>query len=104
MRPRVGARNLVSRLKQVVLPAPFGPIIAWMVPRATRNATPLTATNPATFLVRSSVSRIVSVLADNDAPSPRLCWLLPGRRPDFVAAVDRRQGVPLRHDRHNTTY
>ena len=26
MRPRVGLRNLVSRLKQVVLPAPFGPI------------------------------------------------------------------------------
>jgi hypothetical protein len=30
----VGVRNLVSRLKQVVLPAPFGPISAWMVPRA----------------------------------------------------------------------
>ena len=32
MRPRVGARKCVSRLKQVVLPAPFGPISAWMVP------------------------------------------------------------------------
>ena len=28
MRPRVGVRNLVSRLKQVVLPAPLGPMSA----------------------------------------------------------------------------
>ena len=28
--PAVGGRNLVSRLKQVVLPAPLGPISAWM--------------------------------------------------------------------------
>ena len=32
--PRVGGRNLVNRLKQVVLPAPLGPISAWIVPRA----------------------------------------------------------------------
>ena len=32
MVPRVGCRNLVSRLKQVVLPAPLGPISAWIVP------------------------------------------------------------------------
>ena len=31
--PAVGVRNLVSRLKQVVLPAPLGPISAWMLPR-----------------------------------------------------------------------
>ena len=62
MRPRVGLRNLVSRLKQVVLPAPFGPIKAWMVPRLTRRLTPLTATKPANSLVRSSVSRIISSL------------------------------------------
>src|SRR5213082_3914067 len=57
MRPRVGRKNLVSRLKQVVLPAPLGPISAWMVPRATRRLTPLTATKPANSLVRLSVSR-----------------------------------------------
>jgi len=28
MLPRVGSRNLVMRLKQVVLPAPFGPMRA----------------------------------------------------------------------------
>src|SRR2546423_1202120 len=62
MRPRVGWRNLVSRLKQVVLPAPFGPISAWIVPRATRKATPFTATKPANSLVRSSVSRMMSLI------------------------------------------
>ena len=62
MRPRVGGRNLVSRLKQVVLPAPFGPIRAWMVPRSTRRLTPLTATKPANSLVRSSVSRMMSLI------------------------------------------
>ena len=30
--PPVGCRNLVSRLKTVVLPAPFGPISAWIWP------------------------------------------------------------------------
>src|ERR1044072_5157281 len=69
MRPRVGCRNLVSRLKQVVLPAPFGPISAWIVPRSTRRLTPFTATKPANSLVRSSVSRMVSLI---DAESP-LC-------------------------------
>src|ERR1035437_8654521 len=62
MRPRVGLRNLVSILKQVVLPAPLGPIKAWMVRRLTRRLTPLTAINPANSLVKSSVSRIISLL------------------------------------------
>src|SRR4051812_47271289 len=61
MRPRVGCRNLVSRLKQVVLPAPFGPISAWMVPRSTRRLTPLTATKPANSMVRFCVSRMISL-------------------------------------------
>src|SRR3954471_24253379 len=42
-----------------------------MVPRATRNPTPLTATKPANSFVRSSVSRIASAPTDNDVPSPR---------------------------------
>src|SRR6478736_8131933 len=69
MRPRVGLMNFVSRLKQVVLPAPFGPISAWMVPRATRRLTPFTATKPANSLVRFSVSRMKSSLT---TPRPRL--------------------------------
>src|SRR4051794_13717095 len=62
MRPRVGCRNLVSRLKQVVLPAPFGPISACTVPRSTRRLTPLTATKPANSLVSPSVSRMHSAI------------------------------------------
>jgi len=33
--PVVGVRNLVNRLNTVVLPAPLGPIRAWMWPRST---------------------------------------------------------------------
>src|SRR6185312_11466689 len=69
MRPRLGLRNLVSRLKQVVLPAPFGPIKAWMLPRRTCRLTPLTATKPAKSLVRSSVSRMMSSRIQAD-PTP----------------------------------
>ncbi len=58
--PAVGSRNLVSRLKQVVLPAPFGPISAWIEPRRTRRFTPFTAMKPLNSLVRPRVSRIVS--------------------------------------------
>src|SRR3954452_11270932 len=68
MRPRVGWRNLVSRLKQVVLPAPFGPMSAWIVPRVTRRLTLFTAMKPANSFVRSSVSRIVSLI-DAAVPS-----------------------------------
>src|SRR3954467_9972123 len=63
MVPRVGARNLVSRLKKVVLPAPLGPMRAWMSPRLTFRSTLFTATKPLNSLVRPWVSRIVS--ADN---------------------------------------
>src|SRR5260221_1379441 len=58
--PRVGCRNLVSRLKVVVLPAPLGPISAWMVPRPTRRSTSSTATKPLNSFVRPRVSRMVS--------------------------------------------
>ena len=50
----------MSRLKQVVLPAPFGPISAWIVPRRTARSTFLTATKPLNSLVSPCVERIVS--------------------------------------------
>jgi len=56
--PRVGIRNLVSRLKTVVLPAPLGPINAWIWPRRTPRLTLLTATNPLNSLTSSRVSRM----------------------------------------------
>src|SRR5262249_49328994 len=68
--PPVGRMNLVRRLKQVVLPAPFGPINAWMVPRTTRRLTPLTATKPANSLVRLRVSRMISSLTTQPLPRP----------------------------------
>src|SRR5471032_2659545 len=56
--PEVGIRNLVSKLKQVVLPAPLGPIRAWMWPRWTFKFTPLTAVKPLNSLVKFFVSKI----------------------------------------------
>src|SRR5262249_34259076 len=73
MRPWVGLRNLVSRLKQVVLPAPFGPISAWILPRSTRRLTSRTATKPANSLVRPSVSRTISSAIERaNSPLARL--------------------------------
>src|SRR5579871_1744520 len=58
--PDVGDRNFVSRLKDVVLQAPFGPISAWMWPERTRRFTSFTATNPLNSFVRARVSRMTS--------------------------------------------
>ncbi len=43
--PPAGLGNLVSRLKQVVLPAPFGPISLWDAAAAIDRLTSFTATN-----------------------------------------------------------
>src|SRR6266852_1958545 len=82
MRPWVGLRNLVSRLKQVVLPAPFGPIRACTVPRATLRLTPLPPTNPTKSVVRSSVSRMVSALINSslERSLARMLFVVPVRR------------------------
>src|SRR5919201_510516 len=58
MVPFVAGKKRVGRLKQVVLPAPFGPISAWMVPRNTLKSTRLTATNPRNSLESPRISRI----------------------------------------------
>ena len=102
MRPRVGLRNLVSRLKTVVLPAPFGPIRAWMLPRATLRLTARTATKPANSLVRSCASRTVP------SPTPRsptgllsACWRRPvkGLAARRSSAID---GGTMARDPSNT--
>src|SRR6185369_11259096 len=71
MVPAVGGRNLVSRLKKVVLPAPLGPISAWMAPRRTRRFTLSTATKPLNSLVRPRVSRMVSPVIESRECAPR---------------------------------
>src|SRR3990167_6104974 len=48
--PASGRRWPVTRLKSVVLPAPFGPMIAAISPRATARLTPATAWKPAKAL------------------------------------------------------
>src|SRR5206468_8913912 len=55
--PRVGRRKPVKRLKQVVLPAPFGPIRPTISPLSTVRSTRLTAASPPKSRVSSRVSR-----------------------------------------------
>src|SRR5271156_6605620 len=74
MLPEVGCKNLVSKLKKVVLPAPFGPIRAWISPCLTRTETPSTATNPLKSLTRLCVSRIISS-ANAITPCPLECMV-----------------------------
>src|SRR5690242_5046387 len=55
-RPAVGARNPVTRLNSVVLPAPFGPISPTISPSRTVNETPSTARSPPNARARPATS------------------------------------------------
>src|SRR5690606_19805147 len=52
MLPLVGGRSPESRLVRVDLPAPLGPMTAWMVPRHSSSDTSCTAARPPKRLVR----------------------------------------------------
>src|SRR6185436_797182 len=65
-RPEVGRSTPVTQLKNVLLPAPLGPMIARTCPRGTEMLTLLTAVRPPKRMVRASVRRI----ADAAAPRP----------------------------------
>src|SRR5271165_4137569 len=81
MVPWVGARNFVSILKTVVLPAPLGPIKAWIAPLRTFSETSLTATNPLNSFARFLVSRMqssIEIPRSNDA-TPRRTFYQPVR-------------------------
>src|SRR5215813_2210506 len=67
MRPLVGRRTPVRQLKNVLLPAPFGPMIARISPRGTAKLTLLSAVSPPNRTVSPSVRSIGS----EDSP-PRL--------------------------------
>src|SRR5918911_4170455 len=54
--PASGLRCPVIRLKNVVLPAPFGPMMAAIWPGATATLTPPTATKPSNALRMSRTS------------------------------------------------
>src|SRR3977135_4530019 len=96
--PRVGERKCVSRLKQVVLPAPLGPISAWMRPRLTLRLTSLTATKPLNSFLRPRVSRMMSSAMDaariaragRDETSSRRGARRPGQQAEIAA---RRRGI-----------
>src|SRR6266567_3625783 len=52
----------VTRLKRVLLPAPLGPIRAWMLPSSTARSTRSTATRPPKRMVTLSSSRIAMLI------------------------------------------
>ena len=54
-RPEVGRMTPVRQLKNVLLPAPFGPMMARISPGITSKLTPLSAVRPPKRTVRSSV-------------------------------------------------
>src|SRR5215470_17885811 len=58
MRPPLGLSTPVRQLKKVDLPAPLGPMIARISPRATRIEALLRAVNPPNRMVSCSVRRI----------------------------------------------
>src|SRR3990167_6379806 len=65
--PASGRRWPVTRLKSVVLPAPFGPMIAAISPRARARLTPATAWKPSNALWTSRTS---STPEPQEAPAP----------------------------------
>src|SRR6187455_667683 len=66
--PPVGLRSPESRLTKVVLPAPFGPITAWISPVTSSSDTSFTAASPPkrfdSAVVRSATSVIVVLRRD----------------------------------------
>src|SRR6188508_3233274 len=55
MRPDVGRNTPVTQLKKVLLPAPFGPMMARISPRRSSKLMLLSAVNPPKRMVRPSV-------------------------------------------------
>ena len=55
MRPEVGRSTPVRQLKNVLLPAPFGPMMARISPRWTSKLTLLSAVSPPKRMVSPSV-------------------------------------------------
>src|SRR5450830_792384 len=62
MRPELGRCVPAIRLKKVVLPAPFGPMMALTWPRAKRVLTWSTAVRPKNCLVRATTSSMARSL------------------------------------------
>jgi hypothetical protein len=67
--PAEGGKTPVMRLKKVVLPEPFGPMIAFIEPLSTSRLIPLTAISPPKFLVNPLVLRMNSFVEDKSTSS-----------------------------------
>ena len=61
--PALGSVKRVSRLNSVVLPAPLGPIRAWMCPFCTDRSTLSTAVKPLKRLLNRRVPSTSSVMS-----------------------------------------
>src|SRR2546430_4987277 len=94
---RVGRRNPLRRLKEVVLPAPFGPIRPTISPLSTVRSTPLTAASPPKSRVRSRVSRSGTKSGRRTrrgrrgGPPPHELGELPGQRDEPAGQEEDRQ-------------
>ena len=66
MRPAGRRSTPVRQLKNVLFPAPFGPMMAWVSPRLTSKLTCESAASPPNWTVSISVARI------GDDAAPRL--------------------------------
>ena len=72
MRPPVGRSTPVRQLKKVLLPAPFGPMMARTSSRATSKLTWDSAANPPNRTVNSSVFRMGAAAAPRLAAGERV--------------------------------
>src|SRR5665647_661665 len=68
--PEVGGKSPESRLVRVDLPAPFGPITAWIRSRQRSSETSLTAASPPKRLVNWCACSNTSFMANVLAPTP----------------------------------
>src|SRR5712691_3970667 len=67
-RPRSGTRSPASWLISVVLPAPFGPMIAWVSPSSTSRSTWSLASSAPKLLVRPRTSsKLLFILAEEQS-------------------------------------
>src|SRR5258706_2499120 len=67
-RPRSGSRLPASWLIRVVLPAPFGPMMAWVSPsRTSRSTSSLARSAPKLFLKPRTSSRVLFILAEEQS-------------------------------------
>src|SRR5208337_816084 len=69
--PLVGLRVPLTRLKNVVFPAPFGPINPSFSPALTLTSTEETASRPPKYLLKPSISSIGSPLFVSRLRSPQ---------------------------------